>query len=35
MSINVSNAVAAYTRNAATIGGGGGDGMEPRSGDPV
>lgn len=35
MSINVSNAVAAYTRNAGTIGGGGGDGMEPRSGDPA
>ncbi len=34
MSINVSNAVAAYARNASTIGGGGGNGMEPRSSDP-
>lgn len=34
MSINVSNALAAYAKNTTTIGGGGGDGMEPRSSNP-
>jgi flagellar hook-basal body complex protein FliE len=35
MSINVSNAVAAYARNGSTVGGGGGgNGIGPRSSDP-